>query len=389
MKLWSLALIFSFFSAFPLYGSEDPKQEKRKVNIASSVDLRFWGRVHFNTHYDTDDLRGFTDFATYLIDEGGSELNFNPRDTRFGFSASSKAGRWDASAVVEIDFYGSSQGNNLIPRLRMGYVELKDRHGWNLRIGQDWIPIAQQMPGTVDFGVLSWGGNLWWRVPQVTLRKKKGSFEWLVSLMKHRISNSVESQEKMPWAVGRIAYAEDGAMVALGAAWRSVEIDSPVDLPGLPGVETILENVEYEPWLIALEWRSRLGAQVEVFGEAWIGAGFATEFTRYGLDYNPIRGDEIDSNGGFAALAWRPNPIWRFHVGAGVDQPKDRDLLDRAGTPIPTAPFFENQVAFFNVRRRLSRQLGAGAEVMRFRTEQTSGRTIDGWRYTLGCWFVF
>jgi len=83
--------------------------------VSSKVDLSVWGCVKFDASYDTGNLRDFTDFATYLTTENDAELNFNPRDTRFGFAASSSEGDWSYLAVVEVDFYGDNADNNLPP----------------------------------------------------------------------------------------------------------------------------------------------------------------------------------------------------------------------------------------------------------------------------------
>ncbi|MFH1843431.1 MAG: hypothetical protein ABIF77_09515, partial [bacterium] len=173
-------IVFLFICSLPL-----PSLAADGV-VSSSVDLKIWGRAVLNTHYDTDDVRGFTDFATYLTGEGEGEMNFNPRDTRFGFAGATENGGNNYRCVFEMDFYGSNAGNNLLPRMRLGYVEMKTAGGFMLRAGQDWIPVAKQNPGTIDFGILSWGGNLWWRVPQITATKKTGDVELLASLMKHR-----------------------------------------------------------------------------------------------------------------------------------------------------------------------------------------------------------
>ena len=85
--------------------------------VSSGVDLRFWGRAIFNMHYDTAQQN--VDFMSYLTEDVES-LNFNPRDTRLGFSATQKSGDWTYGSVFEIDFYGSNAGNNLLPRLRLG-----------------------------------------------------------------------------------------------------------------------------------------------------------------------------------------------------------------------------------------------------------------------------
>ncbi len=82
-------------------------------------------------------------------------------------------------------------------------------------------------PGTIDFGILSWAGNLWWRLPQFTVRYDQESFETLISLAAHRNSNDQEIQEQMPWLMGRIAAKNviaDNTTLAIGGGVRSVTV---------------------------------------------------------------------------------------------------------------------------------------------------------------------
>jgi hypothetical protein len=365
LVLWTPALL----AGQPATEKKEDKDEKQKVTVFSSVDLKFWGRVVMNVHYDTDDIRGDTDFATYVTGEGKEEVNFNGRDTRLGFSASSEAGDWDAGLVAEIDFYGSNAGNSLIPRMRLGYVKIADKNGLSFRLGQDWIPIGQQNPGTIDFGILAWGGNLWWRVPQLTVRKKVGKFEYLGSLMKHRVSSSQENQEDMPWVLGRVQWADGGKLLALGLGARSVEVD----------------GYDYSPFMAVLEFKTPLGSKAAINGELWTGAGIGREFIRYGLDYNSSAGTEIESEGGFISLNLKAGP-GAFNLGIGLDDPDDGDALAGAYTG---ATFLENQVLFANYQGKLGKNFGYGFEIMDIDTIQISGATFSANRFTLSFSYVF
>ncbi len=334
------------------------------------IEMNVWSRAVFNVHYDSDDIRGNTDFATYLTGEGGEEINFNPRDTRFGFSAATSENDWKYSCIFEIDFYGGNAGNNLLPRLRLGYAEAKNNSGFSFRAGQDWVPIAQQNPGTLDFGILSWGGNLWWRVPQLTARYKTGNFELLGGLMKHRVSSDQENQEKMPWALSRIAWnglANGKGTVAFNAGYRSVNVG----------------GADYKPWIMVAELKLPLGPKVTLKSEAWTGVGVGREFVRYGLDYNTATEDGISSQGGFASLGIVANPKTSFAFGYGIDDPKDEDLEGSA------APFASNAVAFANVKHKISKNYGVGLEIMNFSTEALDGSSMSGQRFTTSYWFIF
>ena len=348
------------------------------------VAFKFSGRTALNIHYDTDDVRGYTDFATYIKATGVDEVNFNARDVRFGMTATAVEGDWTYRGVFEIDFYGSNDANNLLPRLRLGYAELAGKNGFSLRTGQDWIPVAQQNPGTLDFGILAWGGNLWWRVPQVTVRQKSGNVEFLASLMKHRISTQQEIDEKMPWVLGRLAYTglQGGkGLFALGGGFRMVTVTDTVDPAGatVPAYE-----VDYTPWLGVGELKLRLSDRVNLVTEWWAGQGVGREFVRYDLDYNNVQDVEMQAWGGFGSLAFQLEPRIQLNAGYGIDDPADADVLGST-----TAPFIRNQVLFGNFKYNLTKMYGMGAEIMHFVTEQRDGARLEGERFTTGFWFVF
>lgn len=339
------------------------------------VETKFWGRSSLLIAYDTMDLRANIDFGTYVTADDQNRVNFNPRDTRLGMSATQKSGDWTYKSVFEIDFYGDNAGNNLLPRLRLGFVEAASASGFSLRAGQDWIPIAQQNPGTVDFGILAWGGNLWWRVPQATVRQKTGDVELLASVMKHRISGTQEAEETMPWVLGRLAWTgikEGKGLLAVGGGGRSNSLTDGV------------EEFDYSAWMVCGEWKLPLGEKVVFNGEAWTGEGIGREFIRYDLDYNRQAHESVAGKGGFASLAFDLGGGWQLNAGAGIDDPDDDDL---AGAD--TVIFTKNTVLFGNFKWQVTDKFGTGFEFMTFKTELGEDNDLDGQRVTLGTWFAF
>ena len=346
---------------------------------AEPVETKFWGRSVMLMVYDTADFRAGIDFGSYVVTDGPARVNFNPRDTRLGLSAAQTKDEWTYKSCFEMDFYGDNASNNLLPRLRLGYAEASHRNGFSLRAGQDWIPIAQQNAGTLDFGVLAWGGNLWWRVPQVTLRKKTANVELLAGVMKHRISNTQEAEETMPWVMGRVAATNlqgGKGLLAIGGGFRSNTLADTVD-------ETAVDT-DYNAWVVCGEWKLALGPRVILNGEAWTGQGVGREFVRYDLDYNRQARRSIQAQGGFANAACDLGRGAQLNLGAGLDDPDD---VDAAGST--TIPFVKNQVVYGNVKWQATEHFGAGGEVMSFATRTLGGADLDGMRYTLGTWFTF
>ncbi len=341
--------------------------------VSSSVDLKFWGRAIFNMHYDT--ALQAAEFSSYLKDDTQSEFNFNPRDTRLGFAASSTQDDWTYKAVFEMDFYGDNNGNSLIPRMRLGYAEAKNNSGLSIRGGQDWVPIAAQHPGTIDFGVLSWAGNLWWRVPQITMRYNTNNLQFLVGAMKHRISNGQEMQEKMPWLMGRIALNDalgDGSLLAIGGGFRSVTVD----------------DNKYSPYLAALEFKVPFGSGgLGINGEVYYGAAVGREFVHYGFDYNPTNPNgptEVKSMGGFLSLKAPVSNKVTLNFGVGIDNPDEDDLEEQA-----VVSYLKNTAIFGNMKYAVTKNFGWGLEVTHYQTEVGATDELTGQRFTGSWWYTF
>ena len=131
--------------------------------------------------------------------------------------------------------------------------------------------------------------------------------------------------------------------LALGAGYRSVEVD----------------GIEYEPWLLVGELSFPLSPRVTFSSEAWTGKGFASEFLRYGLDYNTATGSEIAGAGGFASLGLKATEKTTLNFGYGMDDPKDEDLIgygmDYAERGLDVRPTHDGQrterrqIEFFSV----------------------------------------
>ncbi len=359
------------------------------VKAKPGLEWKLYGRVKIDYHYDTARIEKYNDFVGTIAnrethaDYKNDSSNFNPRDTRIGAIISHKKGNWLIKGRIEADFYGTNSGNNLIPRLRLAYIDFNNsQKRLDLRVGQDWIPVAQLNPSTVDFGILTAAGNLWWRIPQVTLRKDlNNNWQILVSVMQHRRQHTW-SKERMPWVLSRIQYKNGflgkGNMIALGGGYKHGRHDSTID--------------DVDCWLLAGEWKFnfKLADQKFLFkGEAWTGKGLGAEFLRYDLDVNSNTKSTIEAWGGWADLTWFFAPRWSFTIGAGIDNPNDSELLK--GTTIAglnDRQFTKNTQYFANLWYKLTENVKVGAEVVHIETERDNN--VDtGNRFTLSAFYNF
>jgi hypothetical protein len=274
-----------------------------------------------------------------------------------------------------------------MPRLRLGYVEMVNANGFSLRAGQDWTPVAQQNPNTLDYGILAWSGNIFNRAPQITARYKAGAVETLLSVMHARVAGRQDQQEQMPWVMGRVAWTglmEGRGLLALGGGYRQ---------NSLTNAAGTVQN-DSTNYLVALEARLPLCSSVTATAEGWTGTGVGADFTRTGFDYDAT-GEEMEGSGGFVNLEWKTTEKVSLNVGVGVDQPSDEDTTTATifGTAVP---YDSNQTAFANIRYQASKQLGFGFEVMHMETELAEnqvggddGNQLRGQRFTFGSWFIF
>jgi hypothetical protein len=368
-------------------------QGDKPPSITAAVDLKFWGRVSFATTYDNFQGSGGVgglDFQNYVTKEGDEELSFNPRDSRFGFAGSSTFDDWTGRAVVEIDFYGANSGSNLLPRIRLAYVEVVHRDGLSVRAGQDWLPIAVQNPGMLDFGILAWSGNVWNRMPQITGRYKTGDFETTMGLLHARVSSAQDQQERLPWVVGRLAwtgFASQKGVLAIDAGYRQNTITPTA------GAAVGVDH-EATSHMLAVEGKLPIGDSFAITAEAWTGAGLGAEFLRSGLDYDAT-GAEMQGAGGFVSAEWKIDPKWSVNCGYGLDDPANEDTTTRTAFDV-AVPYDRNHTVFANVRCQWNQQFGAGVEALQTVTDLTNdavsgddGSRLRGLRLTLGMWYVF
>ncbi len=350
--------------------------------VMGKYDMRIYGRVKVDMNFDTAEF--WNEDWVGCVKAGGltnNSTNINPRDTRIGFKISRRDGDWTSVARIETDFYGGSH-SSFEPRARLAYLQLLN-HDWasNLIIGQDWNPVAQLNPPTIDFGILSTAGNLWQRRPQVTLRKKLGNFEILGSALNAKRTDTTD-EDRMPWVFGRIAYNRDwmgkGGYLALGGGVKH---------------ETLTANAfgdnSVTKWLLALEMKQRFGNFIFA-AEPWIGEGLGSDFVRY-MDVNNEDTKKpylIRGVGGFASMSYLMNSKHSFSLGYGIDDPKDGDL---DGMTLGNNKYTKNQIYFLNTWYSLTKALRIGAEIMHLETERknTADEDNHGTRYTFSAMYAF
>ena len=343
-----------------------PAAAAKEEKVTSKYNIKIYGKIKFDGIYDTNNM-GREEFITYIPKNANGEdkTTFNIKDTRLGVAISAPSlNGWQTSGRFESDFYGSDPGSNGGLRIRLAYVDF-EKGGTSVRVGQDWNQIAYMNPSTLDFAIMGFNGNLWNRVPQVTVRQKVGGgFEALLTAYRFRWSDDdtgskVDTQIHMPWVGGKIAYAGKlidpgkNAYLALDGAVRNGEAGD--------------NNVT--PYLAALELKVPIMV-VELTGEAYMGQGLGLEYFHHRDSSNDagafnVKGHAILTRGGFLQLSAQPLKNVTVNVGYGLDDPKNADVKNDF--------YRKSQYTFSNIQVQLLKDITAGIEAAHVETDWATG----------------
>ena len=318
--------------------------------------VKIYGKVKLDAIYDTHNM-GTDQFITKLPKgDGEDRTTFNMKDTRLGFIINGpQVDGWKVTGRIESDFYGKGGDDNGAFRIRLSYINLNNGKGTNIRIGQDYIPIASQMASTLDFLSMGASGNLWDRVPQVTVTQTFKSGFGLLGTVWKSSSTTDHVTMRMPWIGAKIFYKGDvfgmgkPLYLAFGGAYRQ----------GRDKVSGVGGDVN--DYLAAFEWNVpfNLAIPMAIKGEAYIAQGLTTRdflvFTNpHYLDGSDV--EEVETKGGFVQLSMTPFQKVSFNFGTGMNDPDD----DYAKA---TGDYKKNWRAFGNIMYKFAPNVTFGIEV--------------------------
>ncbi len=323
--------------------------------------VKVYGRIKMDAIYDTHNM-GADQFIKILPKaEGKDRVTFNTKDTRIGLIINGpEADGWKTTGRFEGGFYGNGGNDNGLFRIRLSYINLNNGQGTNIRFGQDYVPIARQMASTLDFFSLASAGNLWDRVPQITVTQKFNNGFGVLATAYKSSAKTDGVDMRMPWVGAKAFYKGDvfgtgkPIYLALGGAYRN----------GDATVDSVKDNVN--DYLVAGEWNLpfTLAIPMDLKGEAYVGQGldtrdylvFSKPYYRSGNSVN-----ELQTYGGFAQLSMKPLRKVKVNLGYGIDNPDNSDAR-KAGT------YTENWRVFGNALYSLAPNVSLGAEVQHAET---------------------
>jgi hypothetical protein len=386
-----------------------------------------YGRVELDAIYSNRntnplDPGQFNGYATAAGTSANGSTTLNPRYSVFGIRADRTDGKHTLTGVVEIDFYGATDNaGNLPPRLRLANASYKLAHNQTssttFTFGQDWTPVMALHPDLIDFSIMGYNGNLWQRLPQLTLRQKfTDSFEGLVTVFRFErglsaIQPNQQSQpangstcaapsfsnsncvfndpDKNPYYGTRFSWSGSGAtqgmMVAANAAYRYYR-SAPI-----PGNTTFQSGKDINSYVVGGELVIPLGQKFKFSGEMAYGQGLGVEWFRFNQELNLVRGNPVRTFVGWGQLSFAPRKDWTFLGGYGWDNPLNRDLSGQnvIQTPGSNVQYLLNHRTYVTAVKQVWSDFYTGWEWNHLMTEWVGGTHNQGDNYMWSFWYNF
>lgn len=387
-----------------------------------------YGRIELDVIYSTRntnplDPGQFNGYATAAGKSNNASSTFNPRYSVFGLRGERTDGKHSLTGVVEVDFYGQTDNaGNLPPRLRLANVKYSpNSNRTSLTVGMDWIPVMSSLTNSLDFAIMGYNGNLWQRLPQITVRHKfTDEIEGLVTAFRFErglsainpytqrrpftgagagtgatpggpcannfgcSENAFNDPVQMPFFGTRFAYNGSGnlqgMMVALNAAYRYYR--SAPNGAGIPAGRDI------NSYLIGAEVAVPITNRLKLTGELGYGQGLDVEFFRYAQGLNLGTGKPIRTAVGWVELNYAHSGDTSFIGGYGFDNPLNSDLR---GNGVPTdQQYLLNHRFYLTAVRHLWGDFYTGLEWNHLMTEwSTPGDHYQGDNYMMSFWYNF
>jgi len=397
----------------------------------SKGSLTPYGRIELDAIYSTRntnplDPQQFNGYGTAAGRQGNSSSTLNPRYSVFGLRADRTDGVHSLTGVVEVDFYGQSDtGNNLPARLRLAYMKYSPNNNkTSFTIGQDWNPIMSLLNDAIDFSIMGYTGNLWQRIPQVTVRHNfTENVQLLLTAMRFErgLSNCCGNTQVRPTTTGingggpgstaafndpvqipyfgsRIAYNGTGnlagTMVAANVAYRYYR-----SAPTPAGV-LVTPGKDINSYLVGLEVTHPITKQLSFMGELAYGQALGNEWFRWNQDLNFLTGSAVRTMTSWLQLSYAHSRDYTFLFGYGIDNPLDRDLKGSinaygAGGIDSSIQYLSNQRTYLTAIHPVWADLVMGLEWQHFWTNWAQPTTVTGKAsnqadmFTLSAWYNF
>jgi hypothetical protein len=389
-----------------------------------------YGRIELDGIYSTRntnplDPGQFNGYATAAGKSSNSSATFNPRYSVFGIRGDRTDGTHVLTGVVETDFYSQTDNaGNISPRLRLAYAKYSPNNNkTSVTAGMDWIPVMGLHPNLIDFSILGYNGNLWQRLPQVTVRHQFSEhFDGLVTAFRFErglsaiqpqtqrrpfqgsavggsppvsctnptgafacSENAFNDPVQMPYFGTRFGYNGtgnlQGLMVALNAAYRYYRSAPTAATGGIPSGQDI------NSYVVGMELVVPITKQLKFSGEIAYGQALGVEFFRFGQDRNLGTGKPIRTAVGWGEFDYAHDKDTTFIAGYGFDNPLNSDV--RGTTAGADTQYLLNHRFYLTAVRHIWGDLYMSFEWNHLMTEWSTNEHFNGDNFMVSTWYNF
>lgn len=371
-----------------------------------------YGRIELDGIYSTRntnplDPGQFNGYATAAGKGGNSSSTLNPRYSVFGLRGDRTDGTHVLSGVIESDFYSQTDNaGNLSPRLRLANVKYSpNSNKTSVTAGMDWTPIMGLHPNLIDFSIMGYNGNLWQRLPQVTVRHQfSDNIDGLITVMRferglsaccgqtpNRVqapgasaSSPFNDPVQMPYLGTRFGYTGtgnlQGFMAAVNAAFRHYHAapTSPTSIPS---------NQDVKSYLVGGELVVPITKQLKFSGELAFGQGLGVEFFRFGQERNLGTGAAIRTLVGWGEFDYAYNQNYTFIAGYGFDNPLNSDV--KGTTAGVDQQYKVNHRTYLTAVRHIWGDLYGSFEWNHLMTTWSTNERFSGDNFMISTWYNF
>jgi hypothetical protein len=378
----------------------DPVAERATVAAAPTPapvpkkpTMSFYGYVKADAFYDsaTTSHQEIPFWASGPID-GGSELDFTARQTRFGFNLEmpeTYAGG-KLTGKLEFDFYGfiPSQGD---VAANHGY-QLRSRHlfvkwsnpRWDFLAGKTDEAYILEFPDTLNFSTYNFQGQLGLRRMQVQLAHKADLGE----------GRGLRTTIALDEPLGAVHGGDlDGNRVDDGtdSSFPGMVVRSVYSTPmfgrtanfGVAGyyAREVIWNQRFDSEALIIGGSIPLGEKLTLKGSVWTGSNLDNAWGGIGQGINVVTRRAIASTGGWAQLRFQPDPKVWFNLGFSTDNPRDADLNPGQRS--------NNTTYLLNGYYQIFKPLRVGMEYLHVRTDYLDRETMENNRVMSSLIYTF
>jgi len=353
--------------------------------VWSNLDIQLYGYLKLDASYDTSRIMNgnyaqWVESERYYDDD--DQFNMTANETRLGMLINGPVNNgMKASGKVEVDFYGAASGENRAQlMMRHAFFKLDwPQERFSIITGQTSDVISPLVPGTINYSVGWWTGNIGYRRPQIRLTKELSFVEGGSLKLEGALARTIGRADAVS---GGTESGEDSGVPSIqGRASLTTSMfgakEATIGLSGHLGEEeydtlSTGRNKDFDSWSINLDFTQPISNKVEIKAEIFKGENLDAYLGGIGQGVTTSTGinqyEEIGSKGGWIAASLGPWNNKRFNVGIAIDD-VDRDNVNYEVVGVTSPGRTLNQSVFGNVIYSLNEQTEVGFELSHWRTE--------------------